>query len=256
MVNLGLAGHAGCGKDTVANYLAKRYGFIVYSFSDELYREVIAAFGLDRALPIVGFEDDNTPVRLDSQAFLRDRATKDTPSMCLALANCNDADFIHAARPMVAAAYPDTFSPLDEYPLSPRQVLQWWGTEYRRAQDPDYWIKKADEWLFKVWQGAAYPEQQPQFFVNTSVRFPNERDWIHKFSSGNVWHIFRSSRDGLVHDAAANHTSETPLPVLEGERELHNNDTLDRLYRGVDLLLNTAAKFVKVEPMAPYQEEA
>lgn len=36
--------------------------------------------------------------------------------------------------------YDQMLSPItkDKY----RTLLQWWGTEYRRAQDPEYWLKK------------------------------------------------------------------------------------------------------------------
>ena len=37
----------------------------------------------------------------------------------------------------------------------------------------------------------------------------------------------------------------------EGEREIWNNDTIDRLCQGVDLLFATPARFVKVLPTAP-----
>lgn len=221
MINLGLAGPAGCGKDTVADHLVRRYGFLKYSFSDALYREVTEAFGL---------EDDS---------LLRQRETKELRDHRLALYKCLDTKFF--MRMVEHENIADI-----ECPRSPRQILQWWGTEYRRAQDPDYWVKRADEWIYDVMATVGYPELRPQFFVNTSVRFPNEQEWIHKFTCGNVWHIRREEL------APVNvHESETPLPVLERERELWNNDTIDRLYNGIDLLLRTNSRFVRVEPMLP-----
>lgn len=45
-----------------------------------------------------------------------------------------------------------------------RVVLQWWGTEYRRAQDPDYWVKLAT--------GNNLDHRHKYAF--TDVRFENE----------------------------------------------------------------------------------
>lgn len=230
MLVLGLAGQARSGKDTVAAHLAKKYGFIPFSFSDRLYEEVADAF------------------MLDDPDSLRRPETKEAPHPQLRLARLiagsgGNHPFADVARPLISALYPDTFVDLDGIELTPRQVLQWWGTQYRRRQDPDYWLKQATAWLHRVRGAADYPEHQPQFFVNTSVRFPNERDWIHA-QGGNVWHL---RRDGLPGVNA--HESETPLEVLEGERELWNNDTVARLHQGVDLLLSTNARFVRVEPM-------
>jgi hypothetical protein len=135
-------------------------------------------------------------------------------------------------------------------PQSPRFILQKWDTEYRRAQDPDYWVKKAEQWLWTT--QSRYPEQRPQCFVNPTVRFENERRWIKGNDMpefpfiGNIWHIRR--------DAAPQvnaHQSENPLPVLEGEREIWNNDTLAKLCEGVDWLMSGDHKVVRCEPMLP-----
>lgn len=225
MILLGLAGRAGSGKDSVADYLAARYGFIKFSFSDALYREITTAFGLP---------DDS---------LLRDRATKEVETPLLAMENCADDEFVDMVRGM--------FAPEDHTvrtPYSPRQILQWWGTEFRRAQDPDYWVARAVDWLARVHAHPKYPEHIPQLFVNTSVRFENEREWIHQLG-GNVWHLHRENL-ALV----AGHVSETPLPVLEGEREIWNNHTLEYLHLGVDQLLSSSAKFVRMEPPAPMVE--
>lgn len=85
-------------------------------------------------------------------------------------------------------------------------------------------------------------------FVNTSVRFENERAWVKNWE-GNVWHLRRSSAAPV-----ASHISETPLPVLEGEREIFNNYTLDYLYMGIDRLLSSNDQFVRLEPPAPMVE--
>jgi len=49
-----------------------------------------------------------------------------------------------------------------------RRLLQWWGTDYRRAQDPDYWVKRAME----RFEDASMP------VVFDDVRFPNEAEAI------------------------------------------------------------------------------
>ena len=227
MILLGLAGKARSGKDTIASYLVERYGFVSFSFSDSLYHEVQLAFGLE------------------DQSLLREPSTKDETTVRMALAACSDAAFVEVAKPLVHAANPDTFRPIEALELSPRQILQWWGTQYRRAQDDYYWVKKAQEFLQAVAAAARYPEQRQQYFVNTSVRFENERNWIADLG-GNVWHVYR---DGI--DAVNAHTSEDELPLVGVEREIYNNDTIERLHAGVELLLNTGARFVKVQPMQP-----
>lgn len=222
MILLGLSGKAGSGKDSVAAYLKQQYGFIPFSFSDFLYAEVTEAFGLE------------------NEDLLRDRATKEVETPLLALENCADDDFDFLVRGL--------FAPEDHCaatPHSPRQILQWWGTNYRRASDPDYWIKKTEEWLEAILKAAPYPELRPQLFVCSSVRFENEREWI-KDPNGSIWHLRRFNA-APVHA----HESENELPVLEGERVIYNNYTLDYLHRGVDQLLSSGAKFVRMEPPLP-----
>lgn len=57
------------------------------------------------------------------------------------------------------------------YPEEVRRLLQWWGTDLRRAADPDYWVKKG---RFQALRTAAL-FRTPVF---TDVRFPNEANMI------------------------------------------------------------------------------
>lgn len=227
MLVLGLAGRAGSGKSAVAEYLVQRYGFMRFSFSDFLYAQVAEAFDLA------------------NEDLLRGRATKEVATPLLALENCADDEFDYVVRNM--------FAPEDHFartPHSPRQILQWWGSDYRRAQNGNYWIDQAEQWLASTQESPQYPEHRCNLFVNDSVRFENERQWI-KELEGNVWHLRRDAAAPV-----ASHESETPLPVLEGEREIFNNHTLDYLHMGVDQLLSTSAKFVRLEPPMSMVEPA
>jgi len=53
-----------------------------------------------------------------------------------------------------------------------RLITQWWGTEWRRKQDENYWINKYQEEFLK--------DDQHQFFIAPDCRFPNEDEFIHK----------------------------------------------------------------------------
>ena len=234
MLVLGLAGPAGAGKDTVADYLVRTFGFVKFAFSDALYAEVQAAYGLP------------------DQTLLRDRETKEVPSQQFALEHCRNLEFekLAARNICTSALLPEYVEMPHRAPLSPRWILQQWGTQFRRAQNDYYWLNRAHDFIDRI-RDTRYPEHAPQYFVETGTRFENERKWICSQGQqapweGTIWHIHR---DSLVTQDA--HESARSLPVLANERELWNNDSIDRLYGGIDLLMTTQARFVRVEPMDP-----
>ncbi len=229
MIVIGLAGPAGAGKDSVADILVRTFGFVKFAFSDALYAEVRNAFALE------------------DESLLRNRETKEIPLAELAGENCLDSGFTNVLKEFIDSG--DT-------PLSPRQVLQWWGTEYRRAQTPNYWLDRAEDFIFGLQKIYQYPEHAPQHFVECGTRFENEREWIKTGAfgdrfGGNIWHVHRG--EGVI---ASAHASAVPLTILPGERQLWNNDSLERLERGVELLMTTPAEWVKVEPMEENDKQA
>lgn len=116
-MRIGILGPANAGKDTAADILCKHFGLAKVAFADALYREVAEAFEVE-------------------QEYLRDRSYKERPSSRLQLRFCIDDGFVDVMRAKgisVLAA------------LSPRVILEWWGTEYRRAQDTLYWVKQVEK---------------------------------------------------------------------------------------------------------------
>lgn len=210
MMLIGLSGPAGVGKDTVADYLVETHGFTKFSFSDALYREVSEAFDL----PI---------------ATLQDRAVKEFPHWKLTAVQCRDVDF---AGVMMDAAKDLGVDESWLHEFSPRWVLQRWGTDYRRAQDPDYWIKKTAAWV-QAWLDVTKDDgEQHAGLVNTSVRFPNERAFIEKLN-GVIWHLRRKDTGASQQD----YVSEKGLDILPDDRVIHNNGTAAQLRTAASLML-------------------
>lgn len=93
-------------------------------------------------------------------------------------------------------------SELAPYGKHPK-LLQWWGTDYRRAQDPDYWVNKLFENI---------PANLDIALV-TDVRFPNEAQGI-KQRGGYCINVTRLLEDGTPYvsgDRSADHPSEIAL---------------------------------------------
>ena len=84
-----------------------------------------------------------------------------------------------------------------------RPILQWWGTDFRRASDNDYWLYRMDEMLVQLTK-----EDKAQVVIITDVRFKNEADYIRKLKGS----LIRVSRDAGLND---NHISETDLDKYE-----------------------------------------
>lgn len=90
-----------------------------------------------------------------------------------------------------------------EYEGKQRSILQWWGTDYRRNQDPDYWTTR----LFRTFEVL-----QPDIAFVTDVRFPNEAKAI-KAAGGYLVKCERlTAPDIEVHE----HPSEAALDGYTG----------------------------------------
>lgn len=250
---IGLHGPARSGKDTIADYLVATYGFMKFAFSDALYREVANAYGLP------------------DESLLRGDATKDNTTPRMALDRCNDPVFSELARSAILEAHQGLAFPRS-IGLSPRWVLQQWGTEYRRAQNPDYWVEQGDLWMeaFTGTLKRTVTQEEHEAFIDgfiaeapkgllvnreaaankvppvgfeyavdhpgvavSGVRFQNEYDWLKRYN-GVLWHV---TRRGVPPIALTKHVSEEAFSLLTGDKLIQNNSTIERLHTGVVLAL-------------------
>jgi hypothetical protein len=114
------------GKDVMGAYLSENYGFHVTHFADALKREA------ER----VGWDPNNANTK---NVSAREFYTK--------LMN------EYGCAPREILAYPNeivaqTHAYMCDHPIaddSATTFLQWYGTEFRRAQDPDYWVARCFE---------------------------------------------------------------------------------------------------------------
>lgn len=110
---LGLTGDPQVGKDTIADILVERYGYVKAAFADPLYLEVADAFGV-------------TVQDLRSEQWKKKEQPKLAPYLS------HNAEFIGVCKGLGL---------FDDEPLTSRRVLQIWGTEYRRhLYGADYWV--------------------------------------------------------------------------------------------------------------------
>jgi hypothetical protein len=80
----------------------------------------------------------------------------------------------------------------------PRSLLQWWGTEYRRSKDPDYWVKRLRKTL---------DAQRPEVALISDVRFPNEAEVLREWGGYSV----KVKRLGVPDVPVHEHASESAL---------------------------------------------
>lgn len=104
-----------------------------------------------------------------------------------------------------------------------RRLLQWYGTNYRRAQDRDYWVQKLSESLYLA--HTDHPRPEGSNTVITDCRFPNEAIWGLK-RGGYIVRVDRPEKMHLVTPLA--HVSEC-VERLPYHYLLRNDGTLREL---------------------------
>lgn len=188
---IGLTGPAGSGKDTVADILVTQAGFTKMAFADPLKSEVAQAFQIDLS-------------------FLTQRETKEQPMRCLALSRCLDEGFV--ARMIVMFTLRKERLDLDA-PRSPRQIMQWWGTDYRRHQQHNYWISITFHRIDYL-----LSQRLTHRIIITDVRFADEADLVRRRFAGQLWQI---ERPGLA-PLPGGHVSEVSGSEFRPDVVLNN----------------------------------
>jgi hypothetical protein len=211
---IGLAGYAGSGKDTAADYLVHTHGFIKLAFADPLREEVANAWRINPA----------------GQHIFSERSLKEHSTSLLALAHCADGAFVEA---IIAESKQNGELTDDELrdalycPRSPRWVLQHWGTNYRR------WLTAEDYWARQIARRIEQHMADGQSVVISDVRFDDEAELIHK-NGGQVWRVWRHQ----VTPTGYSHSSETPISTRLVNSTLSNDGTIGDMEANIDALLS------------------
>jgi hypothetical protein len=143
----GLVAAKGAGKDTLAGFMAD-FGYQRMAFADALYAEAAEAYGT-------------------TVAALQVRETKETPQASLAPGRCNVAAFAEFCKNwLLEKGRPAQ----DDEPLSPREILQLWGTWRRDTISHRYWLDQVARQINALPLGSKV--------VITDVRYGNEADFI------------------------------------------------------------------------------
>lgn len=188
---LALTGHADVGKDTVAQVLAPRHGFISIAFADALRREVSQAWRIDARM-------------------LTHRPTKELPIPALAAGMCNEPGFVHWC---VCCG-----ESLAE-PRSPRWVLQRWAT-YQRRFDASYYADIVARWIGRQ-IGSGWNR-----IVVTDLRDPVEERVLRGLGA-HVVRVHRPDARPLAVDTAA-HASEQHLRI-KADADIVNDGSMEAL---------------------------
>ena len=210
---IGICGFIGSGKDTVADYLVNFHEFRRESFANTLKDAVAAVFGWDRTM-LEGRTKEAREWREQVDPWWAERLAMPT--------------------------------------LTPRWVLQYWGTEVcRRAFHDDIWIASLENKL----------RNSKDNVVISDCRFPNEIQSIRDAGGKIVWVQRGELPDwydtaieaNLGHNYAVQdlkmrkiHASETAWVGTNFDTIIDNNRSIDDLYQQAKLIVSNEISLLPV----------
>jgi hypothetical protein len=201
-VLIGIAGAIGAGKSAIAERLAEQYGFRVVAFADGLREEILTR------LPLTLNELHELQGVAATEWCICSVSDRDPSSACI--------------RKML----------YEVKPPGVRQLLQEYGSDVRRADDPDYWVKRWAQSVSNIVNGRPVGECH---VVSPDCRFPNEARAV-KAMGGQLWRV---ERPGCV---GTGHVSETALAHwFDYDAVLVNDGTLVDLYVEIEQRLRPRA---------------
>jgi dephospho-CoA kinase len=128
-----------------------------------------------------------------------------------------------------------------------RALLQFLGTEYFRALDPDHWV---NQWEKAIADRVELNMGQTQIVVD-DCRFPNEAEAVERLGGHEIFletprehrSVRLVARDGVLNLGITGHTSESPLPLGGGCRVVVNSGDVLELKMNLTLEMNRIGVF-------------
>jgi len=214
---IGICGFIGSGKDTVADYLVNFHEFRRESFASTLKDAVSAVFGWDRTL-LEGRTKEAREWREQIDPWWAER--------------------------------------LDMPTLTPRWVLQYWGTEVcRKGFHDDIWIASLENKL----------RNSKDSVVISDCRFPNEIQSIRNaggliiwVTRGQLphWYDFALEANQTGSNIALNelkrlkiHASETAWVGTNFDHIVENDGSIDDLYKQIQLVISNEITLSPSDPL-------
>lgn len=218
---IGLGHRARQGKDTAAGYLSSKYKYVHLSFAKALYDEVMDC---DKDLIHYWIRE--------KELYVWDCNIGEYGPVDINRVNPGLISGIILKNGIYDPGVPD--SPILRVPVmveKDRDLLQWWGTEYRRnLYDSGYWLQKLHELMIDI-DGPV---------VISDVRYPNEADFIKKLGGTMINIKGRAAAEmSDVHNA---HISETAMDCYDYDYYIINSGTINDLHRAIDDVLPAALK--------------
>jgi hypothetical protein len=207
-------GYAQSGKDTAARYLRLHHGYTRVAFADALRRICAESFGW----PLEWFEGDDLKEQpLPAGAWPLPWSEVILASGRLALAVKDRMD-VREVGPRAR----DVILQHNYRAVTPREVLQFVGTDILRHLRPTIWLE--------LWQEEA---ERHERVVVTDCRFTNEAALVRALS-GIVIRVRRQSGGAR---SGAGHASESEIDLIAPDHEINNEGTEEELWSQVRALL-------------------
>ena len=228
MILVGLGYERRVGKDTVADRMVENHGFTKVPFAEALYEETHQAFTVTTE-PY----QCSTRVTSFSCGTRGDIITRDNDYGCgvpalnalkvwLDQRVTNPHEVARHRGPSGRTTYHFPRGMVNKDGL----LLQWWGTDFRRALFGDeYWLAR---WGEKAFRHARV--------VVPDCRFLNEVDII-RDNGGEYWRVWSDTKHATDNDNRSDeHPSEVELRGVSPDAYIANSYSLDQLFEQVDAL--------------------
>lgn len=240
---VGISGEAGSGKDTAADHLVKKYGFVKISLADPLKRICQEIYGFtDEQLWGPSSARNKPDTRYIRAVHARHDWQEATPGADF---KCTQCGCWGEESPPECTVY-----------LTPRFALQILGTEFGRTCYPNTWIDKSIQIAQQLLANPEYmrysakrglftddapkKKEEPKGVAISDVRFRNELTGV-RGVEGQLWRVKPPATHTRNNETWRGHLSETEQNEIadsEFNRIIVNNKVaFEVLYADVDAAL-------------------